>query len=88
MPNSRELATLIWLGIVVLGALLDEKTYSSLGNVLRSFLNPVIFLPLLLMFAYIGLEVWLGARAYFWSTDLVKDTVICGATLPRGCHPP
>jgi hypothetical protein len=76
MPDNRELAALIWLGIGLVWALSQQKIRSAFGDGLRAFFKPIIFLPLLVMLAYIGLEIWLGLRLGFWNAGLVKGTVI------------
>ena len=76
MPDSRELASLLWLGAATAWALSRKQFRSSFGGVLRAFFNPLIFLPLSMMFGYIGLEVWVGSKLSIWRLDLLKPTVL------------
>lgn len=76
MPDNRELAALIWLGVALLWVLSHKTVRSPMGDVVRTFFKAVIFLPLLLMFAHIGVEVWLGFKLHLWHPDLMKPTLI------------
>ena len=76
MPDNRELAVLIWLTVALFWVLSRDQIHSGLGNLLRQLFNPVIFLPLLLMFAYVWLETRLGLRVRLWNADLAKGTIV------------
>jgi hypothetical protein len=74
--DNRELALLIWLGIALAWALSLKTIRLAFREVLRALFKLVIFLPLLFIFAYIGLEVWFGFRLGLWNAGLTKITVI------------
>lgn len=76
MLDNRELASLIWLGIALLWGLSNDEIRSGLAGVLRALLTPIILLPLLLMTAYIGLEVRIGYKLDLWRPELAKGTVL------------
>ena len=61
MLNNREIAVLLWLGVAMLWLLSQPKVRSSPCGILKLLLQPVIIIPLLTMFAWIGLELWVGA---------------------------
>src|SRR6266571_1678103 len=75
MPNNREWALLIWLGIFLLWALSRKDLRSSLGQVLRTASGPKLAIPLGGMLGYVALELWLGHRLSLWRTDLTTDIV-------------
>ncbi len=75
MPNNREWAILIWLGIFLIWALSRKDIRSILGNVLREVGSPQILVPLGGMLGYVALEVWLGYKATLWRSYLTKDTI-------------
>ena len=57
MLNSREMATLCWLGIAVLWLLNKKKLRRDISRLLKLFLQPPIIISLLAMFAWIGCEL-------------------------------
>ena len=75
MLNNREIAVLLWLGVATLWLLFQPKQRSGLCGILKLFLQPVIIIPLLAMFAWIGLELWVGAHLSLWNAAFAKDTV-------------
>lgn len=76
MPDNRELALLIWLLPVLWWILRQQKLRSGLGGIVRSFLQPFIFISFFAMFAYMALEVWAGARLGLWNRELLKPTIV------------
>ena len=76
MLNNREIAVLLWLGVAMLWLLSQPKVRSSLCGILKHLLQPVIIIPLLTMFAWIGLELWVGAHLSLWNAALAKGTVL------------
>lgn len=76
MLDNREIAALVLIGAAALGVLSMPKLREGVGGVLKAFFHPLIFIPLLVMLAWIGLELWAGARAGLWSTALAKGTVL------------
>jgi hypothetical protein len=76
MPDNREIAALVWLGAAVVWVLSQQNLRASIGGVLKAFLQPLIVVPLAAMFAWIGLELWVGARLALWNVTLTKGTLL------------
>ena len=76
MLDNRELAALIWLGAGTLWALSQKKVRDSFAGVVKAFVRPQIIIPLVAMLAWVGLELWVGARLALWSLELAKGTVL------------
>lgn len=76
MPDNREIAALIWLGAAALWVLSQQNLRESIGGVVKAVFQPLIVIPLLAMLAWIGVEVWAGARLLLWNAALAKTTVL------------
>ena len=76
MLNNRELAALIWISAAVLWAFSKTSVRRSFVGVIKAFLKLQILLPLVAMFAWVGLELWVGVRLALWSTALAKATIL------------
>lgn len=76
MLDNRELAALLWLGAGTLWALSQKKVRESLAGVVNAFVRPQILVPLVAMLAWVGLELWVGARLALWTLELSKGTVL------------
>jgi len=76
MPDNREIAALVWLGAAALWVLSQQELRASLGGVFKAFLQPLIVIPLAVMLAWIGLELWVGARLALWNVTLAKSTLL------------
>lgn len=74
--NNRELATLIWVSIPLIWVLRNKSVRESLIEIVREFLKLQILLLLTAMLAWVGLEVWIGARLALWSPALTKGTIL------------
>ena len=74
MPNNRQWATLILLAVVALLALTQRGVRSSLLSLVRTAANPKLFVPLVLMGGWVGLEVWGGILLDLWNLTLTTDT--------------
>jgi hypothetical protein len=74
--NNREWATLIWAAGIFLPLIVRKEVRSSVRGILRTLLSPQLLIPLLIMVGYVVGEVWLGYKAGFWQSDLVKDTIV------------
>ena len=75
--NNREIASLIWLGVVLIWALIVVAEFRvSLGAVIRTFFGPRLFLPLLGMFAHLTGLVFAASCAGLWGWELLSDTVV------------
>jgi hypothetical protein len=76
MPDNREIAALVWLGAAAFWVLSQQELRASLGGVFKAFLQPLIVIPLAAMLAWIGLELWVGARLALWNVSLAKTTLL------------
>ena len=74
--NNREIAALILLGAMLLIALIHERVRESLGKLLLMSLRPQIWIPVVLMWAWVVFEVWVGAMFTLWNFELLKGTVL------------
>ena len=74
--NNRELATLIWVGIALVLVFWNKSVRESSVGFVRACLEPLILLALAAMLAWVGLEVWIGARLALWSPALAKGTIL------------
>ncbi len=54
----------------------QQNLRASIGGVFKAFLQPLIVVPLAAMFAWIGLELWLGARLALWNVTFAKSTLL------------
>jgi len=79
MMNNRELATVLWTGVVVvailIGCAVNSNVRSSVGGVLRAFLMPVIVVPFGIMIAYCWGLVRLASAFGFWKEPLLTATL-------------
>ena len=76
MLNNRELAALIWVSAAVLWAFSKTSVRESFVGVIKAFLKPQILLPLVVMLAWVGLELWVSVRLELWNTALAKGTIL------------
>ena len=74
--NNRELAILFWLAVFVAWAATKFDIRTGFFAAARSFAEPKIVAPLVVMAGWVGLEVWLGSRLGIWTERMVKDTAI------------
>ena len=74
--NTREIAALILLGAMLLIALTHKRVRESMVKLLLMFLRPQIFIPVVLMWAWVVFEVWVGSMFTFWRFELLKGTVL------------
>ena len=76
MPDNREWAILIWVGVVLLLSLMRQETRSSLMGLLRAVASPKIFVPSAVMAAWVCIEIWIACRFVRWNPDLTKGAVV------------
>ena len=76
MLNNRELATLIWLSVIVLWVFSQKSVRKDFIGVVRACLDPQILVSLAAMLAWVGLELWVGVRLALWSPALAKGTIL------------
>lgn len=80
MLTNREAAVAFWLVVAAAFALRDAKLRSSFGSVLKQLLGPRILLPLLSVLAWVAAEVAVGRTLGWWTSSLVKDTLLWTGT--------
>jgi hypothetical protein len=73
--NNRELAMLIWTGIVLLLMLRSRDLRQSLGGLARTVLQRVILMPILVFASWVGGWCWLGTQVEAWNWGLINETV-------------
>jgi hypothetical protein len=74
--NTRELATVIWLCVLLVVGLTQPGIRRSLGSIARLLVSPVIWIPLTLLAANVVGLATLGHRLGLWRASLVSETVI------------
>jgi len=73
--TNRELATVIWLSVLLLFSLTKPDVRSALSSLSHAFFTIKIILPLVIFAAWLGVAVWLAHEVGLWKAYLVKDTV-------------
>lgn len=76
MINNRELALLIWLGVVLAGLLLARDLRSSLFGVVQAALHPILVVLVLLMAGWVAGLIVIAAGIGWWEVELATDTVV------------
>jgi hypothetical protein len=75
MPNARQTATLIWLGVVLIFMLCRRDLRASLAGIVRTALGGKVATPILVMAIWIAGEVFIGRKLSWWDTTMVTSTV-------------
>ena len=82
MLSSRELASLIWLGVlavaVIVMAIRDRSIARNFADILRQAVRHPISTFILGFFAYMAAWVGLAARLGAWKEGMLKETLIWG----------
>ena len=76
MLNNRELAAVIWLSVATLWVLSTKGGRRGFVGIATAFLKLQILIPLVAMLAWVGLELWVGARLALWNPTLAKSTIL------------
>ena len=74
--DNRELAALIWLGAGTLWALSQKQIRLSFVQLVSTSVRLQVLVPLVAMLAWVGLELWVGARLALWNLELTKGAVL------------
>lgn len=74
--DNRELAILVWLGIILILALSKKSIRKSFFGVIKAFFQKVIFISTCLMLLYIGSMIYFFYRIGLWDTTLLSDTIV------------
>lgn len=73
--DNRELAAAVWIGVLVVGCLVNAGTRSAALGLLRAALHPKVAFPVLVMLALVLLLVRAAAGVGLWVGDLIVPTV-------------
>lgn len=73
--NNRELASAVWIGVLVVSSLVSSRTRSAVLGLVRAALHPKVVLPVLLMLALVLLLVWAAASVGLWVGGLFVPTL-------------
>jgi hypothetical protein len=76
LPNNREWAIIVWVGVLVGFTLLRADLRGTAAQVLKSFLQSWVLSALVLTTVWIFGEVIAGKDLRIWSTQDVTDTCI------------
>lgn len=76
MFSSREVATGIWLVLLLAFALTKADVRQALARLLVTFVRPKILVPVVLMGAYTAGVVWILSNVGLWDFSLLKDTIL------------
>lgn len=83
--DNREFAALILLGVGTLWVLSHRQVRESAAGLINAFIQPQIVASLVVMLAWVVLEVHIGAKLGLWSLQHLKGTVLwticCGSVL-------
>ena len=74
--DNREIAIIIWLGVVFVWAIFQKSIRKSLVAIFKAFTQKVIFVSTILMLIYIGAVIYLFYRINFWELSNLSDTAI------------
>ena len=76
MISVREMAGLIWLGVLLVAALAYGPTRKSVPSILLSFAKPPLLVAFSLYFAWIALGVYIGHLAGGWNPSMLGPTIV------------
>lgn len=74
--NNRELATYIWIILILILCLISPSIRKNLGSVLALLFGKKILTSVLSMFLYVALVVIVLRFFDFWDKSLLKDTTV------------
>jgi hypothetical protein len=73
--NNRELAGIIWLGVVFSYAFTREGGRSGIASLMRGVAQPKVLTILLLMGVYVAGLIFLGSQIGLWTPSLLGSSV-------------
>jgi hypothetical protein len=76
MPNNREIATTIWVSLLILLALFKKAFRLSLFNLLKALFVKQIGFSIAGMLLYVCFMVLAFQKVGFWDESAIKDTVL------------
>jgi hypothetical protein len=78
--NSRETASLIWVGVALVMLLVmaarDSELRGHLAGAVRAFFVPVLVSGFLIFYGYLALIIVVAERVNLWEPALLSETVI------------
>lgn len=74
--DNREIAIIIWLGILFILALFQKDIRQSLVEVFKAFSQRVVFVSSILMLVYVGSMIYFLHRLNLWDISNLSDTII------------
>jgi len=74
--NNREIASAIWLAILVAFVLINKSTRDSLDAVTRTLFQPALVIPLGIAAFYATGEIYLISYMGWWSAANLKTTIL------------
>ena len=77
--SNRELASLIWLGVVMAFVFLQpsrRKVADSLGKVVAALTTAKLLMPLAMYAGWLGSWIWLAQKVGVWDSGLLKPTLL------------
>ncbi len=76
MITNRDIATIVWLVVLLIFVSIKADVRASFSSVARAFFKVKIVVPLILFVGWLAAWVWLAAEVGLWERNLLKDTVI------------
>lgn len=74
--TNRELASLVWIGVAAIAAVLWQPLRKSAIRAVGAVLRPVFLVPFALFGLYVAVLVALASLTPVWNLGLIKDTVL------------
>lgn len=76
MLNTRELATLIWLILLVVWCFTQPAIRQSIRNVAEAFLAKSIIIPFTIMALYVAIIIFFLSQVSLWNIYQLKNTLL------------
>lgn len=74
--TTREVASFLWLLIILVFLIYNKEIRSSLKDILKSIFTPKIIIPFLILFVYIITLTYFFSLSSFWKLEYLKDIII------------
>jgi hypothetical protein len=74
--NNREMALLVWSGIVLVWMLSRRSARPAIWNLIKSIFQPLIIGTLLALALWVGGCVWVADQFGVWESRLINETVL------------
>jgi hypothetical protein len=73
--SNRELSSIIWIVLIILGFQFNKPTRQATGNLLKAYFVPSILTVNVLAVLYSSSIIYLLFKLNFWNQTLLKDTM-------------